>query len=265
MPTLDVDGAPLTYDDVGDGPVVVLLHAGIADRRMWRHQVAALRERHRVLNVDLPGYGDSGLPRDGYANHDAVVGLLDQCDVDQAVLVGCSFGGAVAIDTTLAHPDRVGALALFGSAVSGHRWSEQFRQLRQAVFADIDDDDLDAVAKAEIDLWVVGPDREPDDLDPGFLRFALELNRRAVTAEAALDVVPRQALAPAAIGRLAEIQVLTLVAVGAADVADIRRLAERIAAEVPQARRVPDIPDAAHLLPLERPDLINPILLAFLR
>jgi 3-oxoadipate enol-lactonase len=259
-----MDGAVLTYDDAGEGTCVVLLHAGIADRRMWRHQMAALRGRHRVLAVDLPGYGESAVPPGPYANHDAIARLLDALTIERAALVGCSLGGAVAIDTALAYPDRVSALALFGSAVSGHPWSDEFREMHQSLFADIDDDDLDAAAHAEVDLWVIGPDREPDDVDPELLAFATEMDRHALAAEAALTKVPIRALAPAAIGRLAQISVPTLVAVGAGDVSDIRRLADRIAAEVPQARRLPDVPDAAHLLPLERPDAVNPALLAFL-
>jgi 3-oxoadipate enol-lactonase len=261
---IDVDGVPLAYDDVGEGPVVLLLHAGVADRRMWRHQVTALRERHRILNVDLPGYGDSGQPRDGYANHDAVAGLLTALDVGQAALVGCSLGGAVALDIALAFPDRVGALALFAPAVSGHRWSEEFQELAESHFAGIDEEDVEAVARAEVDLWAVGPDREPGDLDPAFLRFALELNVSAVRAEAALDAVSSVVLTPPAIGRLGEIGVRTLVMVGAADVAEMHRLADQITATVPRAQRVPDVPDTAHLLPLERPDLVNPILQDFL-
>jgi pimeloyl-ACP methyl ester carboxylesterase len=170
----------------------------------------------------------------------------------------------VAIDTALAYPDRVGALLLFGTGVSGHRWSAAFRQLRQAVFGDVDEGDLDAVARAEVNLWVVGPERAPDDLDQDFLAFAFELDRGALAAEAALDGVSVRALAPAAAGRLGEIAVPTLVAAGAADVFEIRRLADRIAAEVPRARRLPDVPGAAHLLPLERPDVVNPGLLTFL-
>jgi 3-oxoadipate enol-lactonase len=265
VPTVEVDGVPLAYDDVGHGAVVVvLLHAGIADRRMWRHQVAALHERYRVLNVDLPGYGESGLPPEGYANHDAMVGLLTELGVGQAAVVGCSFGGAVAIDTALAYPGRVGALVLFGTAVSEHRWSAEFRQLQQSVFGDVGEDDLDAVSRAEVNLWVVGSERAPDDLDRDFLAFALELDRSALAAEAALDRVSVRTLAPTAVGRLGEIAVPTLVAVGAADVAEIRRLADRIAAEAPRARRLPDVPGAAHLLSLERPDVVNPSLLAFL-
>nr|AHE14706.1 putative alpha/beta hydrolase [uncultured bacterium] len=259
-----MDGLRLAYDDIGDGVVVVLLHAGIADRRMWRHQAIALRGRYRVLNLDLPGYGESGLPPGGYANHDAVAGLLDELDIAQAALVGCSFGGAVAIDTALAHPGRVSALALFGSAVSGHSWSEEFRKLQQSLFDGVEEDDLDAVAQAEVHLWVVGPGREPDDLDPELLAFATEMDRGALAAESALDVVQTRELAPAAIGRLGEIRVPTLVAVGAADVPEIRQLADLIAAEVPQATRLPDVPGAAHLLPLERPDVVNPVLREFL-
>jgi 3-oxoadipate enol-lactonase len=56
----------------------------------------------------------------------------------------------------------------------------------------------------------------------------------------------------------------TLVAVGAADVAEMHRLADQITATVPRAQRLPDVPDTAHLLPLERPDLVNPILQEFL-
>lgn len=264
MPTIDVDGIPLAYDDVGEGPVVVLLHAGVADRRMWQHQVTALRERYRILNVDLPGYGDSGLPPDGYAKHEAVAGLLTALDVGQAALVGCSLGGAVALDVALAYPDRVRALALFAPAVSGHRWSEDFHELAESRFDGIDEEDLEAVARAEVDMWAVGPDREPDDLDPAFLRFAFEMNLRAVRGEATLDAVSSVALTPPAVGRLGEIEVPTLVMVGAADVAEMHRLADQITATVPRAQRVPDVPDAAHLLPLERPDLVNPILHDFL-
>jgi pimeloyl-ACP methyl ester carboxylesterase len=193
-----------------------------------------------------------------------VAGLLTALDVGQAVLVGCSLGGAVAIDIALAHPDRVRALALFAPAVSGHRWSEDFHELAESRFAGIDEEDLEAVARAEVGMWAVGPDRAPGDLDPAFLRFAFDMNLRAVRGEAALDAVSSLALTPPAIGRLGEIGVRTLVMVGAADVAEMHRLADQITATVPRAQRVPDVPDTAHLLPLERPDPVNRTLQEFL-
>ncbi len=98
----------LAADDLGEGHPVVLLHAGIADRRMWRAQVPALtRAGHRVLALDLPGCGESGVPDAGFLLHAPVAETLAAHDVGRATLVGCSFGGRIALDLTLARPDLV--------------------------------------------------------------------------------------------------------------------------------------------------------------
>jgi pimeloyl-ACP methyl ester carboxylesterase len=262
---IEINGATLAYDEAGSGSPVVLLHAGIADRRMWREQVPALAARHRVIAVDLRGYGDSELPPDPFAHHDDVAALLDALELPQAALVGCSFGGAVAIDTALAYPDRVAALALLGTAVSGNEWSEETNDLWDDLVGDTDPEDFAASAAGEVRFWVVGPNRRPEDVDPELLRFAEEMDRRALAAELALSAVAVAELDPPAIGRLAELRVPVLVTAGAADVPDIRRLADRIAAEVPGAVRLPDVPNAGHLLPLERPDAVNAALLDFLK
>lgn len=265
MTKIEVNGALLSYDDNGTGTPVVLLHAGIADRRMWRGQIPALATRHRVIALDLRGYGDSELPPAPFAHHDDIVGLLDALDIGQAALVGCSLGGSVAIDTALAHPSRVGALALFDTAVSGNEWSEEANDLWESLIGEVDPEDFTASAAAEVRFWVVGPGRRPEDVDAGLLDLAREMDQRALAAELALSAVDGIDLDPPAIGRLGELRVPVLVAAGAADVPDIGRLADRIASEVPGAVRLPDVPDAAHLLPLERPGPVNDALLSFLK
>ncbi|MGC4894899.1 alpha/beta fold hydrolase [Micromonospora sp. DT31] len=264
MTKIDINGAGLAYDDAGSGTVVVLLHAGIADRRMWRSQVPALAERHRVLALDLRGYGESELPPAPFTHHDDVVGLLDALGVDRAALVGCSFGGRVAVDTALAHPERITAVALFGAPVSGTEWSEETEQVWEDLVGDVDPADLAATAAGEVRFWVVGPTRRPEDVDPGLIRFAEEMDRLALAAEQALSAVEVGELDPPAIDRLGDLGMPVLTAAGADDLADIRRLADRIADEAPHGTRLPDIPDAAHLLPLERPDAVNAALLDFL-
>jgi 3-oxoadipate enol-lactonase len=266
MPVTDVNGAPLGYDDEGVDTgllPVVMLHAGIADRRMWQPLATALADRYRVVRYDLRGYGESTPPLSSFAHHDDVVAVLDRLGLDRAALVGCSFGGSVAVDAALAHPDRVAALALFGAVVSGYQWSE-LNDVWDRVVGDIDEDDLDAVAAGEVRLWVVGPDRQPEDVDAGLLAFAEEMNRRALAGEDSLSRVDVRGLDPPALGRLAEVAVPTLVTAGAADIAEVRRLADRIAAEVPGGRRLPDVPGAAHLLPLERPEPVAAALAGFL-
>ncbi|WP_244933187.1 alpha/beta fold hydrolase [Micromonospora tulbaghiae] len=157
MTKIDINGAQLAYDESGTGTAVVLLHAGIADRRMWRGQIPALAQRHRVIALDLRGYGDSELPPAPFAHHDDVIGLLDALGIEQAALVGCSFGGRVAVDTALAHPERVSALALFGAPVSGNEWSEETEQLWDELVGDVDPEDFAATAAGEVRFWVVGP------------------------------------------------------------------------------------------------------------
>ncbi|MEU3453978.1 alpha/beta hydrolase [Micromonospora sp. NPDC006766] len=264
MAKIEVNGAVLAYDEAGSGSPVVLMHAGIADRRMWRAQVPALAARHRVLAVDLRGYGDSELPPTPFAYHDDVVGLLDALGIAQAALVGCSFGGKVAVDTALAYPERVSALALFGAPVSGSEWSEETEQLWDELVGEADPEDFAATAAGEVRYWVVGPTRRPEDVDPELIRFADEMDRRALAAELALSAVEVGELDPPAIDRLAELRMPVLVGTGTHDVADLRHLADRIADEAPHGVRLPDVPDAAHLLPLERPEPVNAALLDFL-
>lgn len=264
MTKIKVKDATLAYDESGTGSPVLLLHAGIADRRMWRPMAPALAARHRVIAPDLRGYGESELPPTPFAHHDDVVGLLDALDIERAALVGCSFGGAVAIDTALAHPDRVTALALFGTAVSGHEWSDEANDLWDTLIGEVDPEDLDANAAAEVRFWVIGPGRAPQDVDPNLTAFAFVMDLRALAAERSLGAVDVAELEPPAIGRLTELRIPVLVTAGAADLPDVSRLADRIAAEAPQATRLPDIPDAAHLLPLENPTAVTTPLLTFL-
>ncbi|WP_434741850.1 alpha/beta fold hydrolase [Micromonospora sp. SH-82] len=264
MTKIDVNGAALSYDDTGTGNPLVLLHAGIADRRMWHRQIAPLADRYRVIAVDLRGYGESEPPSRSFAHHDDVIGLLDALGLQRATLVGSSFGGAVAVDATLAYPHRVDGLALLGTAISGHEWSEETNDLWEELVGDVDPTDLAATAAAEVRFWVVGPGRRPEDVDPDLVAFAREMDHRALTAEQALRTVDVVEADPPAVDRLGELRVPVLVTAGAADVPDIRRLADRIGDEAPHAVRLPDVPDTAHLLPLERPGPVNAALLDFL-
>jgi 3-oxoadipate enol-lactonase len=263
VPISVVHGGPLAYDDEGTGRAVVLLHAGIADRRMWTPLAGRLAPTHRVVRYDLRGYGESTPPVSSFAHHDDLVGLLDAAGIERATVVGCSFGGAVALDTALAHPDRVEALVLLGSAVSGYRWT-QFEELWHQVVGEIDEDDLTALATAEVRFWVVGPTRNPDEVDPDLIAFAEEMDRRALAAEAVLDDLEVRALQPPALNRLGEVRAPALVGAGAADIPEIRQLADRLAAQLPRATRLPDVEGAAHLLPLERPDVVATFVIEFL-
>jgi pimeloyl-ACP methyl ester carboxylesterase len=118
----EINGEPIHYIDQGGGPAVVLIHGFGGHHYSFRYLVPALAERHRVIAVDLLGFGYSGRNKDAdYSNTaqaERVVALMDHLGLQKASLVGHSMGGGVAMRVAAARPERVERLVLAGS-VSG--------------------------------------------------------------------------------------------------------------------------------------------------
>lgn len=106
--------------EAGTGPALTFIHGFGLDGRTWDAQVAAFRATHRVLTVDLPGFGRSPAATDRTPMVDALAGALEARGVAQTDLVGLSLGGAVATDFTLAHPARVRRLVLADALLLGY-------------------------------------------------------------------------------------------------------------------------------------------------
>ncbi len=105
----------IAYDRAGPpgAPSVLLLHAGVADRRMWDGVWSALAVDHDVVRLDLRGYGDSTSPPTGaLAPHDDVLETLTHLDVARCHLVGASFGAGVAVEVALTSPELAESLVL---------------------------------------------------------------------------------------------------------------------------------------------------------
>jgi pimeloyl-ACP methyl ester carboxylesterase len=114
-------GVPTFCLEVGAGPPVVLLHGLGATSASMLPTMRALARDHRVIAVDLPGFGESGKPlRDHHAGYQArwLVAVLDALRLPRAHLIGNSMGGRVAIETALRAPDRVDRIVLFAPAVA---------------------------------------------------------------------------------------------------------------------------------------------------
>jgi pimeloyl-ACP methyl ester carboxylesterase len=116
---LAIDGMSVHLRDEGprdDPSPLLLLHGTSASLHTWEGWARVLKTRHRVVSVDLPGYGLTGPAPDGdYSparNTQFIVDLLDTLKIDQAVLAGNSFGGQVALGVALDHPERVQKLIL---------------------------------------------------------------------------------------------------------------------------------------------------------
>jgi pimeloyl-ACP methyl ester carboxylesterase len=257
-----VNGAQLYYEVVGAGPPLVLLHAGIADSRQWDDQVPALAQHYRTIRYDLRGFGQTVMPAAPYSHAGDLRALLRFLGVERAVLVGNSLGGATALDVALEAPELVAALVLVAPGLGGYAFSETTTQQWAAIDAALDREGVARAVELELRMWVDGPHRDPDQVDPAVRERARVMNTAAY-APAPAEAV-RQRLEPPAIDRLAEIRAPTLVVVGAGDVPDMLTIAELLAARIAGAQRVV-LPIVAHLLPLEEPATFNRIVLDYLR
>jgi 3-oxoadipate enol-lactonase len=230
----------------------ILLHAGVADSRMYRQQLQTLAPAQAF---DLPGYGRTQLGPDAPDDRTFV---RDHLPDEPVTLVGTSLGGRLALELALESPERVAALVLVGPGLDGHEWSEEVRAFGAEEEAALERGDLDAAVDANVRLWLA------DDADAGVRALVAEMQRNAFRLQDGHDVPAMPPLDPPASARLGEIGMPTLVVTGSEDVSDIHEIAEKLAAGIPGAERA-TIDGSGHLPSLERPDDFDRVVLAFLR
>jgi len=110
-----IAGRMVRYADYGEGPAVVLVHGLGGSWQTWLKNIPVLATEHRVIAVDLPGFGASPAlpaPADMATHADVLAALLDDLGLESAAIVGHSMGGLVALQLLAARPDLVERLVL---------------------------------------------------------------------------------------------------------------------------------------------------------
>jgi 3-oxoadipate enol-lactonase len=245
----------LPFDDVGEGPAVVLLHAGIADRTMWREHLEPLAAAgHRVVAPDLPGFGEAPVPA-AQTHWLDVIETLDALGIERAALVGNSFGAAVALRVAVVAPDKVGALVLAAPSAEAEEVSSDLEAVWEAEEAALERGDLDAAVAAVVDGWV--RDERIRDRVAQMQRHTFEVQRAA----------PRPAGAPDPVeddwSVVGGIRVPVLVIEAELDLPDAAITAGLLERTLAGVRRE-TVAGSGHLVPLERPDEFRALVLGFL-
>jgi pimeloyl-ACP methyl ester carboxylesterase len=116
---VNVDGTPINTIDMGEGPAIVFVHGLSGSWPNWLEQLPVFARDHRVIAMDLPGFGHSPMPREkitisAYAR--ILDELLEKLGVDAAMVVGNSMGGFVSTELAIAFPQRVERLVLVSAA-----------------------------------------------------------------------------------------------------------------------------------------------------
>lgn len=229
---------------------------------MWDGVYERFTGSHRAVRFDVRGFGRSPMPAGRFAYHDDVTGALDASGLARATLVGCSFGANIAVETCLAHPDRVDGLVLIAPGLGEGGSTEEMRRFIEDEEAALERGDLDGATELNLRMWVDGPSRGPGEADPA-VRERVRVMQRAAFEMAMPEGVERTRLDPPAERRLHEIAVPTVVVIGALDVPFVLRVAERIEREAPGARRVV-VPGVAHMVSMEAPGEFTGLLREFL-
>ena len=139
-------------DSGGDGPVLVLLHEGVGDSRMWDPVWPELTRHFRVIRYDVRGYGRSPLATEDYTLLGDLQTVLAFYGVGPVCLAGCSMGGSAAIDLALAEPDQVSSLVLLCPGISGFSYPDE-PELEAQCEALAAQGDLPGIARVLLSMW----------------------------------------------------------------------------------------------------------------
>jgi pimeloyl-ACP methyl ester carboxylesterase len=230
-------------------PAVLLLHGQPGTGGDWAGVVQRLRDRFRVLAPDRPGYGTNALPAGGFDhNARAMVALLDEAGVDRAVVAGHSWGAGVALAMAQRHPQRVSALAMVCPVTPGDRLGRLDRALAgrragpllaRAGFLGAGVALARPALRRRIEPLVPGSDtsRWPE--------VARAWRSFWVEQRALIDDLPTL---------LEPVSVPVTVVVGLRDHVTDPEAGRRFAIDV--GARLVEVPDAGHLLPMQRPEAV---------
>jgi len=267
-----IDGRDVNAIDVGEGPVVVLVHGLSGNWQNWLETIPALAAAgFRAIAFDLPGFGHSEMPLGdisipGYGL--AVDGVMDALGVEgPAAVVGSSMGGFIAAELAISRPQRVERLALVSAAAL---WNEQARARPLVAASKVSRFYAPLLVPRGLRVVARLPRLRREALRAGGIR-----DGRAISAPLAYEVLSGvgrpgfidalQALYDYRLrDRLPEIACPTLIAWGAADPVVPLRHAHELAALIPGSRTVV-FDRVGHAPMLEQPARFNSALLEFLR
>ena len=261
----EVDGGRLYYEMSGDGPAMVLIHAGFLDSRMWDPQIPVFSESHVVIRYDVRGFGRSDVARNKYSDYKDLRGLLDHLRVKTVSLVGVSNGGRIASDFAVECPSMVDHLVLVSPGMSGYKfsgpeeeklWEEFDKQMKPQEDADREGR-ADEAVEMDVNAWAsaqTSVNRER------IMKIALDNFHVHLENPWKLQVPPE----PRTFQRLSQIRIPTLLIIGDRDVPAQILMVDNIHSHILGSKKVL-IRGADHIVNMSKPDEFNRTVLEFLK
>ncbi len=251
------------FETKGDGQPLLLLHAGVADSRMWDRQFAAFSTTHFVIRCDLRGFGQTGKSTGSFAHYEDIAALLQYLKVGPVGVIASSFGDYVALDFVLTYPEMVTALVLAAPALGGYEFeSAEMLEFFAAEAEALARGDVAAATELNLKMWVDGFNRRPEAVSDEIRQQVREMQLNIFSQPEVADVVEKE-LAPPAIEQLPKIMMPTLVIVGDNDAGEFQTISKLIARNVENGWHEV-LSGAAHLPNMQKPEEFNRLVFDFL-
>lgn len=254
MPVVELSGSRVSYLDTGHGSPLLFIHGFPLDHTMWQRQIAEFQSTHRVIALDLPGFGASSPPREemsiiGFA--DSLAEFLDRIGVTEKVtLCGLSMGGSIALQFALRHPQRLSRLILCDCRAAAD--APEAQKMRHELADRVLREGAEFVAQAMPARLFAASTREQQPEVVQSIQAVIRSTAPASVAGGSRALANREDVA----ARLHEIATPTLVIVGSEDVISTVDEMRQIAHSLPQATLL-EVAGAGHMAPLERPSEVN--------
>ncbi len=257
-----INGTKLYYEMAGAGPPLALLHAGIADSRMWDEQLTFFSKSYRVIRYDLRGFGQSPPGEVDFSHHQDLYYLMKNLEITAAHLIGVSLGAATALNFALTYPTLARSLVLVASREGLEKPSDALQRVWVDIDAIVEKGNIADAVEQELQLWVDGPRRKPEQVNLTVRESVRMMNTNNFSIpQGKGKSIP---LEPSAFKCLEEVRAPTLIVSGLEDIPDVLQSTEQLALRIKGAKKIL-IPDAAHMVSMEAPDAFDQKVLEFLK
>jgi 3-oxoadipate enol-lactonase len=244
------------YESMGSGNVILMIHDGLLHHEVWDDQFSFFGKNFNAIRYDRRDYGKSSPATDSFTHLEDLETLFKELEIDSAILIACSSGGALAIDFTLKHPQRVNGLVLVGAVVGGFSYTPHMYNRGGHLPENFENDFERSMYYATDDPYEIYSGNT--DVKEKAVKMLNDYPRKSFSHQRIVrPEIP-------AYKRLDEIKAPTLILVGEFDIPDVQAHAGAINAGILNSRRI-IIPGSGHLVPMEQPELFNERVMNFIK